>query len=220
MRSSFLFLGIAFFLPGALGCAAMDKPWGKGAVAGAVVTATAAGISGGVAANQEAFGDADAATRGAAIGIGIVGGAAVGAVLGHLLFDEEPKVEAVAAVTPPPPAPAPAPLQVLRGATFAFNSAALTAGAEAELGATLQTLQTEPTLHVRIDGHTDSVGSAAYNVRLSERRAGAVKTYLVGHGIAPDRIEVRGLGSADPVASNATPEGRAENRRVELHRVQ
>ncbi len=70
---------------------------------------------------------------------------------------------------------------------------------------------------VHIVGHTDSTGSASYNQRLSERRAEAVKAYLVEHGVAPDRIRTEGRGESEPRASNATPEGRAMNRRVEIY---
>jgi len=72
---------------------------------------------------------------------------------------------------------------------------------------------------VTVAGHTDSLGSQAYNQRLSERRANAVKAYLVGHGIDASRIRAEGHGKARPVASNATAEGRAQNRRVEIEIV-
>jgi len=65
-------------------------------------------------------------------------------------------------------------------------------------------------------GHTDSTGPAAYNQGLSERRANAVKTYLISQGVATDRIYVEGKGATQPIASNATREGRAQNRRVEI----
>ena len=68
-------------------------------------------------------------------------------------------------------------------------------------------------------GHTDSIGSEAYNQGLSERRANSVKQYLVGKGIAADRIYTEGKGELSPVASNATREGRAQNRRVEIEIV-
>lgn len=68
-------------------------------------------------------------------------------------------------------------------------------------------------------GYTDSTGPAAYNLGLSDRRAASVKQYLVSQGIAADRIYTEGKGEADPIASNATRQGRAENRRVELEIV-
>ncbi|MFC3339090.1 outer membrane protein OmpA [Paracandidimonas soli] len=68
-------------------------------------------------------------------------------------------------------------------------------------------------------GHTDSTGPEAYNQGLSERRANAVKDYLVGKGVPADRVYVEGKGETSPVASNATREGRAQNRRVEIEIV-
>lgn len=69
---------------------------------------------------------------------------------------------------------------------------------------------------VLVQGHTDSTGSESYNQNLSERRAGAVKTYLMGRGIDPNRISALGYGEGYPVASNATPNGRQLNRRVDI----
>ena len=73
-----------------------------------------------------------------------------------------------------------------------------------------------PAIKVEIDGHTDSVGSEAYNMRLSQARARAVVEYLVKHGINRDRLVAKGFGEGKPVAPNTTPEGRAKNRRVEF----
>jgi OmpA-OmpF porin, OOP family len=83
-------------------------------------------------------------------------------------------------------------------------------------------LQDNPAVRVTIEGYTDSIGSEAYNQRLSERRANAVKRYLVTQGVEADRLETRGQGESNPVAPNTTPEGRdnpegrAMNRRAEL----
>jgi outer membrane protein OmpA-like peptidoglycan-associated protein len=68
--------------------------------------------------------------------------------------------------------------------------------------------------HAMVNGYTDNVGNAASNMRLSQERADAVKTDLVGMGIAADRLSARGFGEQDPIADNATAEGRATNRRV------
>ncbi|NDU86096.1 MAG: OmpA family protein, partial [Ferrovum sp.] len=69
---------------------------------------------------------------------------------------------------------------------------------------------------VKIAGYTDSIGSAKYNLKLSEKRADAVKSYLVSKGIPASRIHTEGHGLNDPVASNKTREGRAQNRRAEI----
>ena len=70
---------------------------------------------------------------------------------------------------------------------------------------------------IDIIGHTDSRGSEAYNQRLSMRRAAAVRDYIVSQGIKADIIDVGGMGESDPIASNDTEAGRAQNRRVEIH---
>ena len=80
----------------------------------------------------------------------------------------------------------------------------------------VQVLADAPTAVIIVEGYTDSIGSDAYNLRLSERRAQAVRDYLIELGIKPSRITTKGYGKARPVASNETKEGRAENRRVEI----
>jgi outer membrane protein OmpA-like peptidoglycan-associated protein len=71
-------------------------------------------------------------------------------------------------------------------------------------------------IDINVVGHTDSVGTEEYNQQLSLRRANAVKDYMVSEGIDPGIIDVKGMGEAEPVASNDTAEGRTENRRVEI----
>jgi OOP family OmpA-OmpF porin len=78
-------------------------------------------------------------------------------------------------------------------------------------------LNVNPTMKVEIHGHTDSIGSDAFNKTLSEKRAQAVKNYLISKGIDANRLTVKGMGKQDPIASNETPEGRAQNRRVEFN---
>lgn len=82
---------------------------------------------------------------------------------------------------------------------------------------TVDELDRDPTLTVRLVGYTDSIGTKAYNLDLSDRRADAVRRYLVQRGISDDRITTEGFGKSHPVASNKTAAGRAENRRVEVH---
>ncbi len=104
----------------------------------------------------------------------------------------------------------------LQGVTFEFDSARLTSQAEARLDEDVQILLRHPDLEVEIAGHTDSVGDAAYNEGLSLRRAQSVRDYLVGKGANAGNLTVKGYGESDPVASNDTAEGRAQNRRVEF----
>jgi outer membrane protein OmpA-like peptidoglycan-associated protein/tetratricopeptide (TPR) repeat protein len=85
-----------------------------------------------------------------------------------------------------------------------------------ELDKVVQLLQENPTVKIQIGGHTDAVGSAADNAKLSENRAKAVVTYLASKGIDRDRLSYKGFGAAQPVAENTTEEGRSQNRRTEL----
>ncbi len=111
---------------------------------------------------------------------------------------------------------------VLKGVTFEFNSARLTSDATHRLDNVVNALKGSPSLEVLIEGHTDSIGNAAYNLKLSAERAASVRQYLEGHGIAPNRLSSKGFGETQPVAPNTKPNGAdnpagwAQNRRVEL----
>jgi outer membrane protein OmpA-like peptidoglycan-associated protein len=100
---------------------------------------------------------------------------------------------------------------------FAFDSAELTPAAQQRLQSLLPTLNEPAVMRVRVVGHTDSVGSDSYNQGLSERRASSVAEYLIGQGLAPNKVTSQGRGESEPVTENDTDEGRAHNRRVELH---
>jgi len=104
----------------------------------------------------------------------------------------------------------------LAGVTFQPNSARLTAEGRTTLDAVAETLERQEDLKVEIAGHTDSVGSEAYNTLLSQQRADAVRTYLTGKGIEGERMTAVGYGEAEPVASNDSDAGRRANRRVEF----
>ena len=99
---------------------------------------------------------------------------------------------------------------------FDTNSTALGPGARDRLNQVADILNRYPRTRVVIEGHTDSVGSESYNLRLSERRAESVADYLISQGVERFRITTIGYGETRPIASNATPEGRLQNRRVEL----
>lgn len=99
---------------------------------------------------------------------------------------------------------------------FASNKSALLPGAEARLNEVSDALLDAKEHNIRIEGYTDSRGSDGRNMILSQERAEAVRTYLVGRGYEADRIRAQGMGKSSPIASNDDAEGRANNRRVEI----
>jgi len=169
-------------------------------------------------------------------GFGIRGGADFGLsgqldgyrYLVSVTYATPPKKEApVIAQPPPPPPPAPPPLPppakkkiVLRGVHFDFDKAAIRKDAAPILDEAVSVLKENPRILAEIVGHCDAMGTDAYNDRLSLRRARAVRDYLVRKGIDASRLSVSGKGEREPVASNDTEDGRAQNRRVELKVVE
>jgi OOP family OmpA-OmpF porin len=109
---------------------------------------------------------------------------------------------------------------VLRGVHFDFDKSNIRPGDAAVLDEAAATLQANPNVTVNVNGHTDAIGTEEYNLGLSNRRADSVVNYLGEKGIASSRLIPHGYGKSQPVATNDTPEGRAENRRVELIPVQ
>jgi len=99
---------------------------------------------------------------------------------------------------------------------FGFDSSELTSAAKTNLDKLAQVLKNNMDTNINIYGHTDSKGTDAYNLSLSERRAAAVRSYLISQGVASSRMLTMGVGEKEPVASNDTDAGRAENRRVEF----
>jgi outer membrane protein OmpA-like peptidoglycan-associated protein len=100
--------------------------------------------------------------------------------------------------------------------TFAFDKSDIRPRFYGVLNAFAETLNAYPGTDVEVVGHTDSVGSDAYNLGLSERRGRAVADFLVERQTEPARLVVEAMGESEPIESNATVEGRAANRRVEL----
>lgn len=108
---------------------------------------------------------------------------------------------------------------VLRGINFESGSAALTPDSHPVLDQVIASLNSYPEVQLEIRGHTDSQGPAAFNLQLSQKRADSVRQYLINGGIAANRITSMGVGEEEPISSNGTPEGRAQNRRIEFKRL-
>ena len=191
------------------GCSAMqERRWSYCAVAGGLVgAAVGAGTAGGLVNAYEK--ERSQEHTGAAAG--------GGAVIGHLICD--PTEEAP---PPPPPPPPPSPpqkkhIELSADSYFDFNKATLKpAGKERIDSEIIPPMKEHSELRALVEGHTDSIGSEAYNLRLSERRANAVADYMESQGISSSRITTKGWGKSKPVADNRTKEGRAKNRRVEI----
>ena len=108
---------------------------------------------------------------------------------------------------------------ILRGVTFETGRAVLQLESFTVLNIVAQSLVANPAIRIEIAGYTDGTGSPATNLRLSQARAEVVRAYLVSKGVAPGRMVARGYGASNPIAVNTTVEGRAQNRRVELHQL-
>jgi OOP family OmpA-OmpF porin len=162
----------------------------------ALVGATGAGIAGTAIGANVNDGDEE---EGA--GIGAAGRCRDRAIAGYTICALMPAETPPPVAQVPPPAPHTKTVQktiVLPGVNFAFNRADLLPQGRADLDAVIPDLEADRELELLIEGHTDSVGSDAYNQKLSERRAESVKTYLVSKGINPSRIETKGHGESQP----------------------
>lgn len=217
MRASGRIAAAALVAWMAAGCAWIRQSPGRCRL---VALGTGTLVGAGAGAGAAAAADPDSDKQGAYYVAGGIGGGVVGAIVGAVAGRYLCPAEAPPPPPPPPsPPPPPAPgtkLETLAGPHFAFDSAALTVEGRARVGAAARALRDHADVRVRVEGHTDAIGSDAYNLRLSERRAVTVHDALVAEGIDAGRIEAVGLGKSQPIADNRTPEGRAQNRRVDI----
>jgi outer membrane protein OmpA-like peptidoglycan-associated protein len=129
---------------------------------------------------------------------------------------------AAAPAPAPAPAPTPAPMPAARqpisfhSVTFDFNKSDLKPAAKAELDRAAKIMMDNPDVVLELQGNTDSVGTDKYNMALGHRRANSVFKYLNSKGVKSERLKELSFGKDKPVASNATEDGRAQNRRVDL----
>jgi len=196
------------------GCAAPETQTKtqKGAIYGAAGGAAAGAIVGQVISH-----DTKGTLIGAAIGaaVGGLGGAGVG----KMMDDQERDMRKAVASSEAASVSREGNLLAVTfkgDVTFDTNSTVLRPGLQSEINRVAGVLNQYPNTLVRVEGHTDSKGTDAYNMDLSNRRAMAVKNLLVQRGIADSRIEAVGYGETLPVATNDTEAGRQRNRRVEI----
>jgi outer membrane protein OmpA-like peptidoglycan-associated protein len=180
------------------GCATAGRDTAIGAGAGGAVGAGAGYLIGG--------------KKGALIGLGV--GALAGGSVGLYLDKQRKDLEKVAEVKKTENGLL---VQMKNDILFDPGSDSLKSEGVVELNKMADVLAKYADDRVKIEGHTDSQGDAKHNQALSEKRANAVKTILVSRGVQEKQIEVHGFGESKPVADNGTAEGRAKNRRVELH---
>jgi outer membrane protein OmpA-like peptidoglycan-associated protein len=211
MKRISIFLCVVLLLAG---CAAPETQTKtqKGAMYGA-----AGGAAAGAIAGQLIGRDTKGTLIGAAIGaaVGGLGGAGVGRMMDNQERDMRQAMAQSEAATVTREGNLLA-VTFKGDVTFDTNSTVVRPGLYSELNRVAGVLNQYPQTLVRVEGHTDSVGSEQYNQDLSNRRAMAVKTLLIQRGVADSRIEAVGYGEAMPVATNDTEAGRQKNRRVEI----
>jgi len=178
---------------------------------GALIGGLIGGVAGALTGN-----DSGERTRGALIG-GLVG-AGVGAAVGYNLDQQAAELQRdfgngrIQIINNGDHLVVRMPDDIL----FAVDSAQVSSALRSDLQVLATSLQKYPGSTIQVVGHTDSSGSASYNQDLSERRAGAVSSVLIGAGVSAGRIDSFGLGEDQPIATNLTPEGKAQNRRVDI----
>ena len=179
---------------------------------GAVIGGVAGAIVGGVLGNNRGKGNA---TRGAAIGGAV--GAATGAIVGAMMDKQERELRQVEGVEVTRVDDDELKVTVRNEVLFDTNSTALRSASRSSLQEMADVFERYPDTTIVVEGHADSTGTAAYNQRLSERRANAVGSSLENLGVRSSRLDTVGYGESQPRASNGTASGRQQNRRVEIH---
>ena len=198
-------LAAAAVMASTFGCASwgdkQKKGTGAGAAGGAVVGAIIGHQTGSTA-------------RGALIGAAV--GGTAGAVIGSRMDTQAARLSTELAGAQVSRVGEGIAVTFDSGILFSFDSAELTSEARTNLRKLADSLQEEKRTNVMIVGHTDSAGGDSYNQALSGRRGNAAEDYLASQGIASSRVQSRGRGETEPITSNATEDGRRQNRRVEV----
>ena len=193
----------ALVLVGASGCASTNKT-----TQGAVIGGVAGGVLGGVIGNNTG-----STARGAIIGAAV--GGAAGAIIGHQMDQRAKEIEQNVPAAVVERVGEGIQVTFPSGLLFDFDSDVVRSNAASNLNELAKNLSKYNDSNLMIVGHTDAVGSSAYNQSLSERRAQSAASYLSAQGVTR-HIATAGLGEREPVSTNSTEAGRQQNRRVEI----
>jgi len=207
LKKAFVLVLITLF---AFACATTDDDPNKKTKRGAAIGAVVGGVAGAVIGNQSG------SNRTGAV-IGAATGAAVGAAVGRRMDKQEQELRQIEGVEVTRPSEGEISVGLTNDILFDYDSSALRSESRTTLSQLASNFRQYPDNRIIVEGHTDSTGSDAYNQQLSERRAANVADYLIDQGVAASSIIVYGFGEAKPKTSNATAEGRQQNRRVEIH---
>jgi outer membrane protein OmpA-like peptidoglycan-associated protein len=226
---------LGFFLSGCTGVLTKNQA----ALVGALTCGAAGAAAGGIITHNTGH----RLSEGAAIPIGAVTGAVICGGLAYLMTEDpkpkpapppppppapkpKPKVKPAPPPPPPPPAPKPKPKPkpapkvertiILDDVLFDFDKSNIKPEAAAILDRLVAFMRQNKDKKAALSGHTDSIGTEAYNKKLSERRVNSVRDYIVKKGVESGRVSGQGFGESKPIADNKTKEGRAKNRRVEI----
>lgn len=179
---------------------------------GAAIGGTLGAVVGAVIGNNRGH---HSSKRGAVVGG--VAGAAAGAIVGAMMDKQERELRQIPGVSVNRTADDELNVSVKNEVLFDFNSAALRSASRTSLREMADVFNRYPNTTISVQGFTDSIGTASYNERLSERRASSVSNYLEDLGVRGNRMQTIGYGESHPRASNSTASGRQLNRRVEIH---
>ena len=193
-------------------CAPPETNTGKGAAYG-----TAGGAAAGAILGQAIGGDTEATLWGTAIGAAL--GGLTGAGVGKMMDNQEQEMRQALASSEAASVRREGDMLAVTfksDMTFDFNSAKVMPGLYTEIDRVSSVMQRYPQTLIRVEGHTDSIGTETYNMDLSRKRAQAVSDLLVQRSISSQRVNIMAFGESNPIASNNTETGRQMNRRVEI----
>src|SRR5687768_2960567 len=202
----------ALFVPAALADVATERDKTK---KGAIIGGVAGAIAGTIIGNNKRLGGKGSAKRGAVVGT--VVGTAAGAIVGAMMDKQERELRQIEGIDVARTDEDELKVTMRNEILFDFNSASLRSASRDELREMADVFNRYNDTTIVVAGHTDSVGSEAYNQRLSNRRADTVTNYLEDLGVRGSRLDAVGYGETRPKSSNSTSSGRQQNRRVEIY---